>query len=279
MNKTFYTLITGASLGIGRAFAYECARRGMNLFLVALPDENLVATEKELKNKFDVKIQTLGIDLTRDEAAEYIYKYALSHGIDVNILINNAGMGTSGLFEDSNTAFNLKMVKLNIQSTISVTRHFIKQLKENTPSYVLNVSSLEAALPIPYKAVYTGTKNFIYSFSLALKEELRGSGTHVSVLCPGPVLTNKGGLERIKSQGRKAKLMVLMPEKVASMAIRNMLNKKTEIIPGVFPRLLFRISRCIPTPWKMRILERVFRVYRVKKIEPEKSVEEKVTSA
>ena len=274
-NTTYYTLITGASQGIGKAFAFECASKGMNLFLVALPDHHLYTLEKKIKERYEVHIITFGIDLTSPGAARKVYEFTLDNFININFLINNAGFGTSGTFENSDYDLNTKMIHLNIQALVSITHFFIHDLKKNSPAHILNMSSMEATLPLPYKAVYTGTKNFIYSFSLAIREELRGSGVNVSVLCPGPVLTNEEGFRRIKSQGSKAKLMIKMPEYVAKKAMKNIIKGKSVIIPGLLPYLIVKASKLFPTSVKMKILERVFRVY---KDQEAKDVESMISS-
>ncbi len=261
-NNNFYTLITGASQGIGKAFAFECASKGMNLFLVALPDHHLHTVEKTIKERYEVQIITFSIDLTSPGAIRKVYEFALDNYIRVNFLINNAGFGTSGTFENSDYDLNLKMIQLNVQALVGMTHFFIPDLKNNAPAHILNMSSMEATLPLPYKAVYTGTKNFIYTFSLALREELKGTGVQVSVLCPGPVLTNEDGYKRIKSQGSKAKLMINMPENVVKKAIRDTSKGKSVIIPGFLPYIIIKISKFFPTNVKMKILERVFRVYK-----------------
>jgi len=261
-NKKYYTLITGASQGIGKAFALECAERGMNLFLVALPDRNLDVIKKSITEKYSVDVVTFGIDLTNPGASREVYEFSLENLIQVNFLINNAGFGTSGLFEKSNNDTNFKMIMLNVQAQVSLTRYFIGDLKNNAPSHILNVSSMEATLPLPYKTVYTGTKSFIYSFSLALREELRHSGIGVSVVCPGSVVTNEEGLKRIQSHGTRAKMIVKMPDYIARKTIPAVLKGQVEIIPGFLPRLFVKLGKGFPTLIKMRILEKIFRVYR-----------------
>jgi short-subunit dehydrogenase len=261
-NRKYYTLITGASQGIGKAFALECAEKGMNLFLVALPNPFLYDTEKMIREKYPVDVISLGIDLTDPDAPRKVYEFSLENFLQVNFLINNAGFGTSGLFEKSDMMINFRMISLNVQASVGLMRIFIPDLKRHAPSHILNVSSMEATLPLPYKTVYTGTKNFIYSFSLALNEELRGSGVQVSVVCPGPVLTNEDGFKRIKSHGAKARLLIKMPDFIAKKTISATLTGKVEIIPGLLPKILVKLGKGFPTLLKMKLLEKIFRVYR-----------------
>src|SRR5690606_18757741 len=135
-------------------------------------------------------------------------------------------------------------------------------LKVQSISFILNMSSMEATLPLPYKTVYTGTKNYIFAFSLALREELARSTVSVSVLCPGPVLTNPEGLKRMNSHGKRAKLVMLMPEDVAKIGVDGLLRGKAVIIPGRLNWSIVKLMKLFPTQIKMKILERLFRVYR-----------------
>jgi short-subunit dehydrogenase len=212
MENKKYTLITGASMGIGKAFAFECASRNMDLLLIALPEPALEETKKQLNDRFLVDVIIYGMDLTDPLAVQTLYNYCLSHKISVNILINNAGMGAGGRFENRSPGMYLDMLKLNNQALMLMTYYFLPMLKQNPPAYILNMSSMEATLPLPYKSVYTGTKSFIYAFSLALREELASSNVKVSVLCPGPVLTNPEGLKRMNAHGNCAKRVMLMKQ-------------------------------------------------------------------
>lgn len=260
--KINYTLITGASLGIGKSLAFECAKRNMNLLLVALPGQQLLNLTNSLRRIYPIAVDCLGIDLTEDNACQKVYDWCMQKGYSVNILINNAGLGTSGLFEKIKLDYYQTMMKLNNQVLVGLTYKFLPELKKHASAYILNLSSMEAMLPLPYKSVYTGTKNFTYAFSLALREELKSDNVSVSVLCPGPTITNKEGLVRIKTQGKKSRLIVLLPRHVARIAIYKMLQGKGIIVPGRMNILLARISRIIPTATKMRILENMFRAYR-----------------
>ncbi|MEX0882979.1 MAG: SDR family NAD(P)-dependent oxidoreductase [Cyclobacteriaceae bacterium] len=259
-NKT-YTLITGASSGIGKAFAFECASRGMNLLLVALPEPILEETKDQILEKNPVEVLTYGMDLTDPVAIEALYTYCIDRNIEVNMLINNAGMGAGGKFENIKLEVYLTIMKLNNQALTLMTYHFLPMLKQQASAFILNMSSMEATLPLPYKSVYTGTKNFVYAFSLALREELHNSSVKVSVVCPGPVMTNPEALKRMHAHGSRAKMVTLMPEEVAAIGIKNLLKGKGVIVPGKINWMIVKFMKLFPTKQKMKILERLFRVY------------------
>lgn len=256
-----FALITGASLGIGKAIALELSSRNINTLLVALDTPELEETKLLVDEKYDTKVDAFGVDLTDPSAAKQIYDWCDSNGYNVTILINNAGFGDSGYFENIPIEKYCKMIDLNNKAYISLTYQFLPNMKKNGAGYIMNTSSMEATIPLPYKAVYTGTKNFIYYFSLALSEEVRRSGIKVMVLCPGSVLTNEEGLKRIEVQGAKARLMVMMPEDVARIAVKNMFQGMLVSNPGKINWWVTKIIKLVPTRLKMRILEKIFSAY------------------
>ncbi len=257
-----YVLITGASQGIGRAMAQECAQRGLNLLLVALDEPALYSLSEEIRGQYGVLTDSLGIDLTEEDAPERVYAWSKQQNYRVNALINNAGFGRGGLFEKIDLREYNNMMRLNNQALVGLTYHFLPDLQQLPWARIMNMSSMEATLPLPYKSVYTGTKNFIYTFSLALREELKTTNIRVSAVCPGPTLTNEDGLKRIKAQGKRAQLLLMMPEQVAPIAIEGMLRGQAVIIPGYFNKTIMRLMSLVPTPLKMSILERIFRRYK-----------------
>ncbi|NNC95773.1 MAG: SDR family NAD(P)-dependent oxidoreductase [Chitinophagales bacterium] len=258
-----YALVTGGSMGIGKALAAELASRGHHIVLVALDSPELYETASFLQKKFEVDVQTIAEDLTSKDGPLRIFETCKSRDLNVNILINNAGTGNSGLFEENRLEEYLNIIDLNNRAMVQMTYHFIRDLKNQEQAFILNTSSMEATLPLPYKAVYTATKNFIYAFSVALNEELKhNSNVKVSVLCPGSVITNAAGNERIKAQGAKSKIIILSAEKVAAIAIKGLFKGKRMIIPGVGPWFIVRAMGLLPDSLKLKILEKIFRAYK-----------------
>ena len=261
-SKNDYALITGASLGIGKEIAFELSRRNINTLLVALGSPDLDGVRNRIEDEFTTKVDSFAVDLTHHEAATSIYQWCKSNNYNVTILVNNAGFGEGGYFEDIPLERYCNMIDLNNKAYVSLIHKFLPEMKENGNCHIMNTSSMEATLPLPYKAVYTGTKNFVFAYSLALNEEVRRFGVKVTILCPGPVLTNEGGLQRLKAQGAKANLLLLMPEKVAKVAVKNMLSGMLISNPGKMNWWLTKIAKCVPTRLKMRILERIFSAYK-----------------
>jgi len=255
-----FALVTGASVGIGRALAIECACRNMNLALIDLPDSCLEQTITYLRKNYSITIRSLKVDLTTPNAAEKIYHWTQKEDITVGMLINNAGKGHLGPFTDYEHTFYEKMVRLNIESVVLLTRLFLPEMKKLERAYIMNLGSIASFYPIPYKIVYAGSKSFIFSFSRALKEELRHTGVRVSVLCPGPILTNQEVIQRIRHTGFWAKLSAMQPSRMAHIAIDQLLKGNTVIIPGRVNRIFKYASAIVPTFIKQKVLVKKFNV-------------------
>ena len=257
-----YTLITGACKGIGKALAYECASRKMNVLLVSNDHDCLQAVCDDIHASTGVASHCLCIDLMEEGAPEKVLQWVKQNDFPVNILINNVGIGKGGTFSSMSLKDIQHMMLLNNKVMVEMTYHFLPELLKQPAGYILSLSSLEARLPLPYKAIYTGTKNFVYAFSLAIAQELKFSKIKVSVLCPGPVLTNPEGLSRINAHGRRSKILMMYPEQVARIAVKGMLNGRQVIVPGFLNAVFFKLGSILPLGMKMNILEKLFRVYK-----------------
>lgn len=256
-----WVLVTGGTHGIGYALCEECLRLKMGVAVVALPGTDRSSAFRALSTRYPRSLRFLGQDLTEPGAIDRCLAWLVDRQITVSYLINNAGFGRGGLFELTPWEEYRSMLALNNQVLVELTYRLLPQLQAHGGG-ILNLSSMEATLPLPYKTVYTGTKAFVYNFSLALREEFRHHGVSVSVLCPGPVITNADGLRRLEAQGPRAKLLVTTPEAIAPVAIRGMLTGRAVIVPGWLTRTLLITSRLVPRFLRMRVLERLFSRYR-----------------
>ena len=259
-SSNFYTLITGASMGIGRAFAIESAKRDMNLALVSLPNSGLDKVIDYIRKNYQVKIKQLSIDLTENKAPLKIYEWTKHENIKINILINNAGRGHLGNFLDYPYEFYEELIRLNIESVVLLTRLFLPDMKKMEQSYILNLGSVASYYPMPYKIVYAGSKMFIYSFSRALSEELKNTNVHISILCPGPILTSQEVIARIRYGGFWGKASSMKAQKVAYLAMKNMFKKKKVIIPGIINKLFILSNKLFSTNFKQRIISKKFSI-------------------
>ena len=252
-----YTLITGASMGIGRALAEECAQRGRNVLMVALDGPELYAAANEIAQKYGVETRPFGIDLTAPDAPLKVYTWCQENSYSVDILINNAGFGRGDILNKIPLGVYQTMLRLNNQVMFEMTYHFLPQLKQLDKAYILNSSSMEGLMPMPFKAAYTSTKHFVTAFSLSMREELADTGVSVSALCPGPVVTNEDGLKRIQRSGPKAKLVVMYPNQVAPIALNGLFRGKRIIIPGVMNQIMILLNNALPLAIRMRMLRKI----------------------
>jgi|GEM_PF-128328 len=231
-----FTLITGASSGLGKEMAIECAAQGMNVILVALPGRNLEVLCELLQKEYGVIARYYERDLTQREEIQLMVEDVLSN-YRVNFLINNAGMGGTSPFGESSPEFLEKIIRLNITAVSLLTRLLLSELKQHPKAHIINVSSMAAFSPFPYKTVYPASKAFIASFSRSLGEELKGTSVKVSVLHPGPILTNPDVIVRIIRQGRNGKRGLLPARILARKAIDGARKGKHVIVPGLTNKL------------------------------------------
>lgn len=258
MRKTNYSLITGASSGLGLAFAHEIASRSGNLALVSLPGENLSSIATHLSEQYQIDVEYFEIDLCKTDAHIQIADWIETKALQIHSLINNAGVGGSSPFETMRPEQIDRMIQLNIRATTLLTRQMLPLLKKQDHAYILNVASLASFSPIPFKAIYAASKGFIYAFSQALRFELAQTHVSVSVLNPGPIMTNQEVRERIACHGSVSKLSVVSPEKVAQTAIRGLYAGKDRIIPGYVNQVIGFFMRNLPTSVVKRAMAGVF---------------------
>jgi len=259
MNKeTNFTLITGAGSGIGKAIAWYCGSINMNLLLVSLPGENLEGVAGDISKKHGVKTDFLETDLAQIKGPESVFNWVKEKNYAVNILVNNAGVAGTSVFEKSEYDYNDLRIMVNIRALVLLTRYFLPELKKHDRAYILNIGTLSAFFSIPYKAVYSASKAFVVSFSRALRYELKGSAVSVSVVCPNGVRTNAGTDARIKAHGIKGRITAIPVEDLAKNSIDNMLKGKFLYIPLRINRFLMVLQKFIPLSLQQRILTNEF---------------------
>lgn len=226
-------LITGASSGIGKEMAIYLDSLGMELILVSKDQEALENLQKLLKNPSKIIVADLSIESKVKEV------YVLVKQENIDILINNAGIGLYGDFVDTDLNAEIDMINTNIVSVHILTKLFLKDFVKRDSGYILNVASAAAFLPGPKMAAYYATKSYIHKLTISISEELRQNKSNVSIssFCPGPVNTDfckRVGIKPLKGT---------CPVKTAKYGIDNMLNKKTIIVPNLKVRLGAFFSR------------------------------------
>jgi short-subunit dehydrogenase len=183
-------LITGASSGIGEAFAHILAARGMNLVLVARSEDKLRQLAQQLSEQHGIRADVVPADLCLEGAVQEVYRRTQGLGVPVDLLVNNAGFGTYGGFDTLAPEREHEEIMLNVTALVDLAHAFVPAMAERKAGGIINVASIAAFQPLPYHAVYGASKAFVLSFSLALWAEYRTRGVRVVALCPGPTATN-----------------------------------------------------------------------------------------
>lgn len=249
-------LVTGASQGLGRAFAEECADRGMNLFLVALPGSGLPEVAQRITSEWDVEAGWLELDLTDDGAADRIAAALEAGGFAVDLLVNNAGIGSFGTFAGAPLACHEATMSVNATALVRLTHRLLPDLQRRGAAWILNVSSLSAFFPMPCLPIYSATKSFVLSFSLLLREELRGS-VGVSALCPNTIRNAEAEKEYIDRLFFLCRRACLYPAQVARAGLDGLLRGRAVIVPGFVNKVLHVIAPHVPhalAAWVIRHL-------------------------
>lgn len=221
-------LVTGASSGIGKDIAITLNDMGYDLILVARNKKQL----DEVAKKLSGKVEIIDLDLASTFNCTKLYNKVKKE--DIEIVVNNAGFGLFGKFNDTKLDKEMDMIDTNIKAVHTLTKLFLKDFKEKNKGYILNVASSASFLPGPLMSTYYATKAYVLHLTEAINEELRRekSNVYIGALCPGPVDTNFN-----KTAGVEFNLKSLSSEKVAKYAVKKMFNKKTIIIPGLSVKL------------------------------------------
>ena len=240
-----YALITGASTGIGYELAKLLAEDGKNLIIVSRNKERLEQVKTEIENKYGKRVRVLPRDLSDSKAPSEIFSEVEKEGVDVDVLVNNAGFGVFSLFSETDFQEELEMIQLHIYSLTYLTKLFLKKMLENKFGRILNVASLIGFLPVPLFSVYSASKAYVLHFSEALANELKGTGVSVTCLCPSPTDTlfnKRGNVENSKS----AKGMMIDAATAAEAGYKALKRGKVIIVPGMKGKPLVILTRIAP---------------------------------
>src|SRR5688500_14797008 len=252
------TLITGASSGIGAAFARKLAARGRNVLLVARSEDKLIALCNELGRLTSIRAQYLALDLRKPEARSQLFEETQKRELEIDTLINNAGFGSMGDFAKLDPERELEMIELNITAVVELTRRFLGPMRERQRGTIINVASTAGFQPVPYMATYAATKAFVLSFSEALWDENRQHGIHVMALCPGVTETNCFEAAKIPKPPLRG---VTKQEDVVETALRGLSRGKSHIVSGWTNLLMIESERLVPRSFVARMAGRVLRPY------------------
>lgn len=253
MNSTRnYTLITGASTGIGYELAKLFARDRHNLILVAR-DESKLETAKNELSKYNVEVKILSLDLSKSEDIQGLFNYVEMNKLNVDILVNNAGIGTFGDFSEIEWVKEEALIDINIKVLTKLTKYFLPKIIECKNGGILNVASTAAFCSGPRMAAYYASKAYVLNLTEAIYEECKDSGIRISCLCPGPVKTtfqDKAGIKKSES----AKKYLMDAEEVAKVSYKDFKKGKLIIIPGMKNKLLVIGNKLLPRRISRKII-------------------------
>jgi len=245
MNSQAYTLITGGTSGIGYELAKLFANDNHDLILVARDEAELARVKDEL-SAGGIDVITISKDLFEPDAAFQLYDEIKSQNIEVDILVNDAGQGQYGLFEDTDIRRELAIIQLNISSLVVLTKLFLQDMLQRGEGRILNVSSIASKTPGPWQSVYHGTKAFVQSFTEAVRSEVKESGIVVTALLPGATDTDffrKAGMEESKVV-QEGKLDD--PAKVAKDGYDALMDNDDKVVSGMKNKVMVGMSNITP---------------------------------
>lgn len=250
------TLITGASGGIGEAFARKLAGENHNLVLVARSEKKLHELCDELMLKHQITAHYVAQDLTEFESDKNLFDETERHGFEIDWLINNAGFGSMGDFAALPLENELEMVSLNIMALVALTHRYLQKMRERGNGTIINVSSAAGFQPVPFMATYAATKAFVTSFSEALAEENRPYGITVTALCPGPTDTDFFRVANAKALQMKG---MQSPEEVVETALDAARRGRASVVSGWTNYLSSILGSYVPNAIVTRAISGVLR--------------------
>lgn len=249
-----YVLITGATSGLGKEFAFNFASKGLDLILVSRNKEKLEAVKKEISAQQSVEVITFPIDLTKENSPKKVHDFCLENNYEVSALVNNAGYGDFNEFTDGNLKKYQDMINLNDKALVSLCYYFINDMKKNHYGKVINIASIASFMPGPYMAVYYASKAFVLSFSLALNEECKKDGVDVLALCPGPLDTAFWDKANVKMSDFKKEYLARSPKECADTGMKMLDTNKSYTIDGPVNKLAVSLLKLIPLSCVSRIV-------------------------
>jgi short-subunit dehydrogenase len=259
-NPASAALVTGASAGIGAEIARELARRGHGVVLVARRKEKLEQLATELRAEYGVRAEAVGCDLSKAASRQRLPARIASLGLDVEILVNNAGFATGGPFCESDPARELEQVRVLVEAVVALTSAFLPAMARRRRGGILNVASTAGMQPLPYSAGYSAAKAYVLTFSEALHQELRGSGVTVTALAPGPVSTEFWDSAGWEAGGQAFEKSVpgaawVTAEETARAGVKGLADGRRVVVPGLQVRTAMMAARYLPHALKLPAIE------------------------
>lgn len=250
-------LITGASSGIGEQFAYSLAREGCVLALTARREDRLREVATRARSLGAPGTSIFPSDLGQRQAPEQLYHAVVSAGLSIDLLVNNAGFGTRGRFDQLPLEREIEQIDLNITALIALTHLWLPDMIAARRGTIINVASAAGFQPVPYMATYAATKAFVVSFSMALHHELNGTGVGVMALCPGATRTEFQAVAR--NGDTVPSFMYMEADMVVAQALRAAKKNRSMYINGAMNRIMTEAQRLAPRGMVAKIAGMLYR--------------------
>jgi short-subunit dehydrogenase len=258
-----FTLITGASSGIGEVFARKLATKKHDLVLVARSEKKLLELCDELMLEHKITAHFVPLDLSKPGADAELFAETEKHGFEIDWLINNAGFGSLGDFAELPIERELEMIDLNCRALVALTHRYLPQMRARKRGVIINVSSTISFQPLPFMSTYAASKAFVTSFSESVAEENRPHGVLVMALCPGATETNFFSAASIKDPFKLKGLQT--PDQVVDAALRGVESKKTRVISGALNKIVAYAATITPNNLITRVIGNAMRDKATKK--------------
>jgi short-subunit dehydrogenase len=251
-----YALVTGASRGIGIYFARALAARSWNLIVVARSKDRLEELASDLSGSYGVQVEVSPMDLTGAGAPADVARIVAERGLDVELLVNNAGHGDRGRIAKLSAEDQSNVIQLNVQALVELTRFLLPAMIAKGRGGIINVSSTAGFQPMPSAAVYAASKAFVTSFSMALAEEVRGHGITVVTLCPGPTQTSP---PTAKSSASRFPGGFQPAEELVEQALQRLDRGGGLVVPRFINKLMAFSNRLMPLHVAAKLVKRAMR--------------------
>jgi short-subunit dehydrogenase len=252
-------LVTGASSGIGADIARELARRGHGVTLTARREERLRGLGEELEDRHGVRAEVMACDVADADSRERLIEALAELRLNVDVLVNNAGFGSAGLFVELDEEAEVRMVRTNCEAVVALCGALVPEMVERGRGAVMNVASAAAFQPLPRQATYAATKAFALSFSEALHSELAGTGVTVTALCPGPVRTEFAEVAGIGEMEESTPgFLWKTPEEVAAAGVEGLERGRRVVTPGAIQVVTSVLGQHTPRSVLLPLVKRVY---------------------
>ena len=248
-----YALVTGATGGLGKAFVYALAKRGYALILTGRSEDKLAALETELTEIYpQTETVSVAADLTSETERRSLMDRVVERGLKISLLVNAAGADIQKAFAAYTEEKIVFQCRANFEAAASLCRFAIANRADRLE--IVNISSVSGIYPMPYFAIYSATKGALTSFSVALREEMKGKGVAVTAVLPGAMPTRDDIKEQIRGQGLWGRLAQKSPEWVAVYALKAVRKNKRKVIPGGWNKLMRFFTAWLPQAWKLKFI-------------------------